>query len=377
MKRVVDRQSSALVGRNAGSLSPSPSAAIPVRDAKRVSHWLFAAYVALAAVVIPYDLVQARHFAAALARLRSCVARADSGCANVELSTARKIRPADERLEIAEASLAVLLHQVARAEANARVLENRDKRASTALDSEIRADLLLLRGDLAWAKGNHTEARDDFTAALPLLSDPSLVATRLQRIDAREKAARDQNATELEALRQDFSELFAAAAQGSRELFDLRAAKTQSWVGRASHSEVRQALSLALDAARRAESAIETENRALQAPGLREPQPPVRGTTNYSVGYLGSYDSQLALYRQRLERYNQERAETESRQAQRSAKATETSNAALAQARALLDDALRLQQASSIPLRDAVVPPIATQAPAQLVRPVVGPVFVE
>jgi len=325
-----------------------------VRGAKRLSHWLFFAYLTLAGVSVPYTLVRTRMFDASLGRLRSCLARAESGCASVELETARRLRPTDVRLEIADASLAILLHQLARAEGSMLMLENRGQQQGASLSPEARVDLLLLRGDLASAKGNPAEARDDFAAALPLLGDPELLAPRLQRIEARDKTARDQSTRELASLEQDFSDLFAVAAQGNRELMELRAAKAQAWLARLPQPEARQLLVLALNASRRAESAAETENRAAQPfdPG-EPPTPPAPNTRSSSAGFLGSYDAQLARYRDRLARYNKERAEANQRQEQRAANAAEVSNAAIAQAKELLQDALQRLRALPAPLGDA------------------------
>ncbi|MEI9936389.1 MAG: hypothetical protein WDO69_04110 [Pseudomonadota bacterium] len=372
MKSVVDHQSSAWMVQSTAGLSGG-SAPTAARGAKRLSHWVFTGYLAVAAASLLYTFVQSKRFDGALARLRTCIARADSGCTSVELETARRIRPADVRLEIAEASLAVLLHQVDRAEANESALENRAKQDGASFNAEVRADLLLLRGDVASAKEKQAEARDDFAAARPLLADRNLVATRLLRIDAQEKAAHDQSAKELDSLKQDFIDLFTVATQGSREIMELRADKAQAWLGRVPHLEARHTLGFAVDAARRACNVVEIENRSAQAYSRREPpKPPVRGITDYSAGYTGSYDSQLTQYRDRLDRFNKERAEADERQEQRAAKAAEASNAAITQGRELLDDALQILRALPTPLSDAAsaAPSDGRPAPALLVRPV-------
>ncbi|HWZ92922.1 MAG TPA: hypothetical protein VNW92_28850 [Polyangiaceae bacterium] len=326
---------------------------------------MFASYLGFAAVALLYTVVQARRFDGALNRLRSCVAQADTACTSAALEAARRIRSNDVRLELADASLGVLLHELDRATVTATTVENQQKQEGVSPSSDIRADLLLLRGDIASAKGNQTEARDDFRAAQSLVVDPSLITLRTSRLDAREDAAREHNTNELELLRGDFSDLFAAAQQGEHDITDLRISKAQEWTSRVVHLEARQELNLAIDAARRASSIVAAANRLAESSAMTDPpKPPVRGASDYSAGYYGSYEAQLSLYRDRLDRYNKARAVS----AGHSAEASETSTAAIEQARQLLDKALVTLRGLPAPLSDASTSPTPTYAPGVVVR---------
>lgn len=350
MSKVVERDASAFVMRGGASLVPRGTTSVAPRATRNISDWVFAGYLSLAAIALLYTLVQARRFDHALVRLRSCIAHADSACTSAELQAARKIHSSDIRLDLAEASLGVLLHDVERAEAT---LASQQKETPGAVESDVRADWLLLRGDVAAAQGNATAARDDFQAARLLVEDADLVSLRLKRIEANELAARARAADELDALRKDFSDLFVAAEQGKRDITELSVAKAQEWLGRVSHLEARQQLILAVDAARRASNTVEADNRAQQAPDREPPKPPVRGSYDYSSGYYGSYEAQLAVYREHLDRFNKERAAADDRKRQRSAEAFQNSSAAIDQGKTALERALQTLQTLPNPLRDA------------------------
>jgi hypothetical protein len=355
MGLVVDRQSGSLALNGAPSFAHDAPTFVSVRRATRIGNWVFAGYLCVAATAVLYGLVQAQRFDRALARVRTCVARADSACTSAELEGARRIRSSDLRLEIADASLALLLHEVDAAAAAEVALENREERKG----ADMHADLLLLRGDIASTRGNQVNARSDFEAAAPLLADPSLVALRLERIDARERAVREENAAELNSLRQDFSELFVAAGQGNREITELRISKAQAWLGRVSHVEAKQELTLAVDAARRASRIVDSNNHSAAMALLGDsPRPPVRGVFDVRSGYYGSYEAQLAQYRDKLDRYNKDRSALEDRRWQHTAEASETSSAAIEQGNQLLDQALKTLASLPEPLSDA-----ATAAP--------------
>jgi hypothetical protein len=355
MAHVVDRQSGSLALSGAPSFAHDGPAFVSARRATRIGNWVFAGYLCVAAAAVIYSLVQAQRFDRALARVRTCVARADSACTSAELEAARRIRNSDFRLEIADASLALLLHEVDAAAAAETALENREERKG----ADVHADLLLLRGDIASARGNQVNARSDFEAAAPLLADPSLVASRLERIDARERAAQDESVDQLNSLRQDFSDLFVAAGQGNREITELRVSKAQTWIGRVSHVEARQKLILAVDAARRASRIVDSSNHSTAMALLGDPpRPPVRGVFDIRSGYYGSYEAQLAQYRDRLDRYNKDRSALEDRRWQHAAEASETSSAAIEQGKQLLDQALQALASLPEPLSDA-----ATAAP--------------
>jgi hypothetical protein len=380
MKNAVDRQPNAFVVGGSGSMAPrAPVHLASVQRASRIRDAVVAGYIGLALAVLGYDFVQARRFESTLGRLRSCVAQANSACTSAELEAARRIRNTDVRLEIGEASLGVLLHETDRAAATEAVLEAQQKQDATPIGTDVRADLLLLRGDIATSKGDLTSARGDFEAAKPLLTDPSLVTVRLKRIEAGETLARAHSADELEDLHKDFSDLFDGAEQGEHDITDLRIAKAQEWVGRVTHVEARQELALAIDAARRASSIVESNNRSTQltSPLHDPPKAPVRGVVDYSSGYYGSYDAQVATYRDKLDRYNKDRAAADERQRQRSAEASQTSSAALGQAKNLLDKALLTLQTLPEPLNDAATSAaVPARAPITGGLPILGRRFV-
>jgi hypothetical protein len=375
MSKVVERDVSAYVLRGGASLAPRSAASIAPRASRRLGDWAFAAYLGFALLALVYTFVQARRFDHAVARLRSCVARADSACTSAELEAARKVRAIDVRLELGDASLSVLLHEPDRAALTQTTLEAQQKQGSS-VDTDVRADLLLLRSDIAAERGSSAAARDDLQAARLLVTDPDLVTLRLKRIDSREDAARARSADELDALRQDFSDLFVAAQSGKRDITELSISKAQGWIGRVAHLEAAQQLGLAVDAARRASYAMEANNRTQPGAEPEPPQPPVRGVNDYNSGYYyGGYEAQLAAYRARLERFNKERSAAEERQRQRAADASENSSAAIEQGKAALERALLTLHGLPNPLRDAATS-VAPRSPNAGLSPGISlPVF--
>jgi uncharacterized tellurite resistance protein B-like protein len=183
MKTTTGRQTSGFLVQGTVRLASAPQSSLSTGALRKIGNGVFAGYVALALVSVSYSALQARRFGVAYAALRSCLAQADSACANTELERARSIRGSDVRVQLADATLAVLLHQLERAVSVELALEAQEKAGEVSLGGDARADLLLLRGDIAWAQGNVSEARDDFNSAKPLL--PAARGTGARVIPAR------------------------------------------------------------------------------------------------------------------------------------------------------------------------------------------------
>jgi hypothetical protein len=141
------RRGSDLEGeRRRGVVARSSNASL----AKRVADGAFWGYVGIAVSALLFQAAQDHRFGRSVARARLCTAQLDSICVSRELEVQGSIRKADPRMELAAASLSLLLHRpIEPAQATADRFEAAQSADITAMPAELRADLLLLRSDIA------------------------------------------------------------------------------------------------------------------------------------------------------------------------------------------------------------------------------------
>jgi hypothetical protein len=122
----------------------------------------------------------------ALRRASLCVAQGDAECARAALTGARSGGADDVRLRIAEADAALLDGEQGPAETLLATMPPEGgvyemEGARVPMTPAVRADLLLLRGDLSLARESVDEGRRDLEAARLELGEPALVDLRLER----------------------------------------------------------------------------------------------------------------------------------------------------------------------------------------------------
>jgi hypothetical protein len=299
-------------------------------------------------------ILESRRLDRALAELRTCLAKADKPCANAELETARELRRADHSVALGEAGVRIVLGELDRAEALASDVERRERSGELTLDAPSRGDLLLVRGDIAAARNNRSQARAIYASAELLVTDRRLVSIRMQRLDALDKADATRATTELDAMEADFAELFDAAGTGKREVTGLTAAKASDWLGRVTHEEARRQLALAIDAAWKACTAAESRQRDEPWSVPRDPpRPPEVGSFSYSYS---SYAARKSQYDYELKQYERQKARDDDRRRKHDDDAANTTGVALREGRDLVASSLRTLRAITAPLSDASVP---------------------
>lgn len=342
-------------GRHRAVVGRSSSASL----ARRVADGVYWGYVGVAVSALLFQVVQDHRFGRSVARARLCIAQQDSTCVSRELEVEGSIRKGDPRMELAAASLSLLLHRPsALAQATADRFEVAQGAAIAATPAELRADLLLLRSDIALANADLERARESTAAARALLGESELTALRLRRIATVESDLAARNANGVEALRQSFERLFEAAAAGNRALIDVRQAACNDWIGRIADAGVRRHLLLALQAAGRANSvryaepSLGSSRIALSEP----PRPPSQGSRNDFANGSGTFEERMQRYRERLARYEKEQAAIRERESLRTSEASATKQAALDQAREALATGIAALSAAPAPFADSLRP---------------------
>lgn len=333
--------------------------------AKRVADVAFWGYVGVAVSALLFQGAQDHRFGRSVARARLCTAQLDSTCVSRELEIEGSIRKADPRMELAAASLGLLLH---RPVAPAQAAADRFEAAQNAdIPAELRADLLLLRSDIAIANAELSRARESIEAARALLGESELTALRLRRIETLANDLAARNANGVEALRQAFERLFEAAAAGNRALIDVRQAACSAWISRVADAGTRRHLSLALQAAGRANSSSYTEpslgsyRMAMSEP----PRPPSQGV-GYDMNYgSGTFDERMQRYRERLGRYEKDQAAVRERENLRASEASATKQAALDQAKDELATGIAALSSAPAPFDDSPPPTQSSLAGAR------------
>lgn len=336
----------AVVGRGSSSL------------AKRVADGAFWGYVGVAVSALLFQGAQDYRFGRSVARARLCIAQLDSTCVSRELEVESSIRKADPRVALGAASLSLLLHRPsAAALATAERLEATQNEAVAATPADLRADVLLLRSDIAIANGDLKRARESFEAARALLGDGEVTALRLRRLETVETELAASTANGIEALRQSFERLFEAAAAGNRALLDVRQAACTDWIARVADGGARRQLLLALQAAGRANFTRYTEpSLSYRMTASEPPRPPSPGSDYDSTYGPGRYEERMQRYKDRLARYEKEQAATRERENLRATEASTTKQAALDQAKEALAAGIAALSAAPTPFTDSLPP---------------------
>ncbi|MES1183586.1 MAG: hypothetical protein ABUL60_07205 [Myxococcales bacterium] len=313
----------------------------------------------MAVSALLFQAAQDHRFGRAVARARLCTAQLDSTCVSRELEIEGSIRKADPRMELAAASLGLLLHRpVAPAQAAADRFEAAQNADNPAMPAELRADLLLLRSDIAIANADLSRARESIEAARALLGESELTALRLRRIETLANDLTARNASGVEALRQAFDRLFEAAAAGNRALIDVRQAACSAWISRVSDAGTRRHLLLALQAAGRANSSSYTEpSLGSYRMAMSEPPRPPSQSAGYDMNYgSGTFDERMQRYRERLARYEKDQAAVRERDNLRASEASATKQAALDQAKDELSTGIAALSSAPAPFDDSPPP---------------------
>jgi len=332
---------------------------------KRVADGAFWGYVGVAVAVLLFQVAQDHRFGRSLARARLCIAQQDSTCVSRELEVESSIRQADPHMELAAASLSLLLHRPSTAaQATADRLEIAQGAALAAMPVELRGDVLLLRSDIAIADADLARARESIDAARALLGESDLTSLRRRRLEALEDDLTARKANGVEALRQAFEGLLEAAAADNRALTDVRQAACSDWINRVADAGARRQLVLALQAAGRA------SQPRYGAPGSgayriasSEPPPLPSKAAGYDNIYgSGSYEDRMQRYRERLARYEKEQGAIRERENQRAAEASAAKQAALDQAKEALSAGMAALSSSPAPFTDSPQPARASTA---------------
>jgi len=324
--------------------------------AKRVANAVFWGYLGIAVLALLFQAAQDHRFGRSVARARLCTAQLDSTCVSRELEVEGSIRRADPRMELAAASLSLLLHRpIEPAQATADRLEAAQSADITAMPAELRADLLLLRSDIAVANADLARARESIEAARALLGESELTALRLRRIESVEGDLAARNASGVEALRQAFERLFEAAAAGNRALIDVRQAACSAWIGRIADAGIRRHLLLASQAAGRANSWPYAEPSYRMATS-EPPRPPSQGSGYDMANGPGTFEERTQRYRERLARYEKDQAAVRDRESLRASEASATKQAALDQAKQELATGIAALSAGPAPFDDSLPP---------------------
>lgn len=342
-------------GRERAAAAGSSSAPL----ARRVADGVFWGYVGVAVSALLFQVAQDYRFGRSVARARLCIAQLDSTCVSRELEVQSSIRKDDPHMELAAASLNLLLNRPSTpSQLAADRFESAQNAAAVATPAELRADLLLLRSDIAIANTDLKRARASLEAVRALVGESELTASRLRRIETVEKDLAARTTSGVEALRQSFEKLFEAAAGGNRALFDVRQAACNDWISRVADAGARRHLQLALQVAGRANLARYAE------PGLgsyriassEPPRPPTQGSSYDSTYGSGKFEDRMQRYRERLARYETEQAAIRERESLRASEASATKQAALEQAKEALATGIAALNAAPAPFAETLPP---------------------
>jgi hypothetical protein len=296
---------------------------------------VFWAFVLFAACDITYKVVARSRLRAAEDEAMTCLAQRDAACATTWIERGRVFSSTSEpRLDIASAGLAVLTGSLDQAAHGA----DRAK-ASPDLSATARGELLLVEGDLAEARGEHKAARDDWTAAKPLVGDESLVTLRLSRATQREEDRARSLSAELADLSAAFDDLFALALTAAQDRLSVRAGDLKDRLRELPPSDGRAKLLRAVDVAVQAAAADARKRASIYDPYRASvpPTPPSEPSPEALRFDPRLRERQMAEYRARLAQYETLKRASEDRRAQAEADA-------LAAARSMLEEARRLVQ---------------------------------
>jgi hypothetical protein len=304
------------------------------RGARCHSDWVFWAFVVLATCVFGYKGLARSRVRAAEDEATTCLAQRDAAGATTSIERGRVFSsPNEPRLDIASAGLAVLtgnLDEAARATNQAKALPD--------LDTITRGELLLVEGDLAEARGEYKGARDDWTAARPLVNDESLVTLRRSRAARSEDERAHALSAELAALAAAFDDLFALALTALPDPLSVRVSDLKDRLRHLPESDGRTKLLRAVDVAAQAGAAAARKRAQFAYDPFRTsvpPTPPSEPSPDAQRFDQRIRERQLAEYRARLVQYETLKKASEDRKAQGEAEA-------LSAAQSMLEEGNRL-----------------------------------
>jgi hypothetical protein len=321
---------------------------------RTLANWVFWSYLVVALASFSVDALQTRRFHAAMREARLCLAREDRACAGPQIERARHVRTGDPSLKLAEASLRLQLGATTRAE-EALIRIEQAQGSKRNASSTLRADILLLRGDLAAQVKDHKNAREHYKAAQLLVEDPALVNIRMARLDALDENERQRALSEIALFREDFAALIEAARAGESNIANLRADEVYGWIARVANAEVRKQLELATEGARQALFAASDTPQTYRSSEPTEPTKPVHTGSRWSQD---SYGYAMENYRARLAEYEKRKAKFDQEQQAQATEAAQALGASVREAQRLFEDAVRALNESPAMLRpEAIVTP--------------------
>lgn len=320
---------------------------------------VFIAFVAAVGALFVYAGAAPARFERALGRASLCVAQANAECAREALEAARPGGERDVRFRIVEADAALLAGEQRQAQA---LLETMDpareeytfRGERKSMSPEVRAYLLLLRGDLAIARGRLDEALPELSAARLLVADPELSDARLARVQAARKSVSDGTASgkaqQIAELRVDVDRLIELASRDDRETVQLRASDLQQRVSQLTSVEARSKLGLVIQATRNVSRDPSWKLKSTPQRGWSRPAPTPPSRDSFSPGAPTwqlenaerRYQERLAQYERSLAAYREEQTAEDTRRYDKWVEGDQEMKAKIAEARRLADEAFAI-----------------------------------
>jgi hypothetical protein len=232
---------------------------------------------------------------------------------------------------------------------------------------EVRADLMVLQGDLAIRRGRKEEAREILSAARPLVSDAELVDERLARAgfriattgavaSTRGPGKGDRPAllfpAQIAELKRDFTRLLDLTSGGSTKDASTLAEALDARVSGLPEGAEKIALRRALDAIGGAVRQAKY-NAAMASPdeATPAPKPPTREDLPRGLGSPLSAERELERLRQRYETELASHKEAQGRRQRVRAKAEEKLQEKLQEARKITDETFAALEGHPTPVR--------------------------
>lgn len=353
-----------------------------VAPARGRRDWLFVGFVGLSVAVLGFGGVKKLRYQRAMTTFAWCAADADAGCAAAALETLRSVDAGNTRTKLAQAQLRVIEGETDTAAVALRPFAPAAARAPSvemmpvdgrfrgyvaepppipvgAIDTEllakaepgVRADVLLLVGDIEALRGDSKRAQARWTEAAGIVDD-GLVAPRRRRLAAKADGAEAKLSSELEDLRSEFNKLFELARSGSDgETYAATALRTR--VRSASPALASQKLALAVDAADRCNRMVRARRLSVNAPSegsWRQPDPPIAPSESEMSKHpwvRENYARQQQQYYQNLARWQAQEGDKTRARAFAENELAQSANNTIAEAQSQLKEALNLMSASS------------------------------
>lgn len=203
-------------------------------------------------------------FESAMSEFAECASREDAACATVSVEKARGLEPDNLRVRVAQAELLILAGDLPGADATlVAMFFDADARAfgvsAVAIDAqrlaqqdrEVRGAALLALGDLAARRGDSVIANARWLEAASLV-DEKLLPPRRARTERAAAVDRARQASDLQAIREDFTRLIGQARGDTMDAFHTNMVDMSTRIGKVSNEAARKKLLNAIDSAQRA-----------------------------------------------------------------------------------------------------------------------------